>query len=134
MDTINKVLVSGRLVRDPIVTHNIGPKRTSMAKYTLAVRKPFRREGQPDATFVDCVCFGPCAVFAESWLGKGVKIEVEGVLENNNYLRKDGTKVYKMQLLVSDQSFSERLSKAREAVATASTEAEHDFGGAELPF
>lgn len=131
---MNKVVISGRLVRDPIVTHDVGVKRTSMARYTLAVCKPFRREGQPDATFVDCVAFGPCAVFAESWLAKGMKIEAEGVLENNNYERRDGTKVYKMQLLVSHQEFSERLSKAREAQASASSEGDHDFGDAELPF
>ena len=131
---MNNTTLTGRLTRDPEVRHNTGANgKVSVAKYTLAVRRPRAKEGQPTADFIRCTAFGPKATFAENYLAKGMKIEVSGNIRTGSYVNKNGQTVYTTELLVNDQEFAESMAKNADIYAP-STENQHDFGDAELPF
>ena len=101
---MNKIILIGRLTRDPEARY-INDKK--LARYTLAVDRRFKREGQPDADFFNCVVFGKGAEFAEQYLRQGTKIVVVGRIESDNYTDKDGNKVYSWQVTVDEQEFAE---------------------------
>lgn len=131
---MNNTTLTGRLTRDPEVRHNTGANgNLSVAKYTLAVRRPRAKQGEPTADFIRCTAFGPKAAFAENYLAKGMKIEVSGNIRTGSYVNKNGQTVYTTELIVGDQEFAESMKKNAEVFAS-STESEHDFGDAELPF
>ena len=130
---MNNTTLTGRLTRNPEVRHNTGANgNLSVAKYTLAVRRPRAKQGEPTADFIRCTCFGPKATFAENYLAKGMKIEVSGNIRTGSYV-KDGQTINTFELIVNDQEFAESMKKNAEVFAS-STESEHDFGDAELPF
>ena len=134
---MNSVTISGRLVRDPVIRYVGSEGKTPVANYTVAIDRPRGSRGQRRADFVDVVAWGPRARFAENWMGKGRKYEVTGVLQSDSYTRSDGVRVYKTQIRATRQEFAD--SRNQSAVEDAenrafSTEAEHDFGDAELPF
>jgi len=131
---MNNTTLTGRLTRNPEVRHNAGSNgKLSVAKYTLAVRRPRAKEGQPTADFIRCTAFGPKATFAENYLAKGMKIEVSGNIRTGSYVNKDGQTVYTTELIVGDQEFAESMKKNADIFAS-SMEDQHDFGDAELPF
>ena len=131
---MNNTTLTGRLTKNPEVRHNAGSNgKLSVAKYTLAVRRPRAKEGQPTADFIRCTAFGPKAAFAENYLAKGMKIEVSGNIRTGSYVNKNGQTVYTTELLVNDQEFAETMQKNADIFAR-STENRHDFGDAELPF
>jgi len=131
---MNNTTLTGRLTRNPEVRHNTGANgKLAVAKYTLAVRRPRAKEGQPTADFIRCTAFGPKATFAENYLAKGMKIEVSGNIRTGSYVNKDGQTVYTTELIVGDQEFAESMAKNANIFAS-STEDQHDFGDAELPF
>ena len=131
---MNNTTLTGRLTRNPEVRHNAGSNgKLSVAKYTLAVRRPRAKEGQPTADFIRCTAFGPKATFAENYLAKGMKIEVSGNIRTGSYVNKDGQTVYTTELIVGDQEFAESMAKNVDIFAS-SMEDQHDFGDAELPF
>lgn len=131
---MNNTTLTGRLTKNPEVRHNAGSNgKLSVAKYTLAVRRPRAKEGQPTADFIRCTAFGPKATFAENYLAKGMKIEVSGNIRTGSYVNKDGQTVYTTELIVGDQEFAESMKKNADIFAS-STEDQHDFGDAELPF
>ena len=131
---MNNTTLTGRLTRNPEVRHNAGSNgKLSVAKYTLAVRRPRAKEGQPTADFIRCTAFGPKATFAENYLAKGMKIEVSGNIRTGSYVNKDGQTVYTTELIVGDQEFAESMKKNAD-IFTSSTEDQRDFGDAELPF
>jgi len=102
---MNKVIMMGRLTRDPEVrATNTG---STVVSYSLAVNRRFKREGDPEADFFNCIVFGKGAEFAEKYLKKGMQILIEGRLQNNNYTNKQGEKVYGMQVVVESQEFTE---------------------------
>ena len=108
---MNKVILMGRLTRDPEVRYSQGTnsrgESTAIARYSLAVDRKFKRDGEPDADFFNCTCFGRNAEFAEKYLRKGIKILVTGRIENNNYQNRDGQMVYSVQVMVDEQEFAE---------------------------
>ena len=105
---MNKVTVTGYIAKEPIIQHGRGARGISVAKYTLAVRRPYAvKEGEPDADFIRCTAFGKKAVFVENYLIKGDKIEVCGSWKSGSYLNKDGQRVYTNELIVAEQSFAE---------------------------
>ena len=103
---MNKVIMMGRLARDPEVRYG-GQNNSAIARYSIAVDRRFKREGQPTADFFNCVSFGKQAEFVEKYLHKGSKIVLEGELQNNNYTNKEGQTVYGMQILVNSLEFAE---------------------------
>lgn len=84
-----------------------GENATAVARYTLAVDRRFKREGEATADFINCVAFGRNAEFAEKYLAQGVKILVCGHIQTGNYINKDGVKVYTTDVVVDEQEFAE---------------------------
>lgn len=105
---MNKVILMGRLTRDPEVRYSQGDTPTAFARYTLAVDRRFNRNGD-DATadFISCVAFGRSAEFAEKYLHKGTKIALTGRIQTGSYTNRDGVKVYTTDVVVEDQEFAE---------------------------
>ncbi|MCD7812671.1 MAG: single-stranded DNA-binding protein, partial [Lachnospiraceae bacterium] len=94
---MNKVILMGRLTRDPEVRYSAGDNSSAYARYTLAVDRRFRREGNGDqqtADFISCVVFGRGAEFAEKYLRQGTKIAITGRIQTGSYTNRDGQKVY----------------------------------------
>lgn len=120
---MNNIILMGRLTRDPEVRYSNGENATAIARYSLAVDRRFKREGQPDADFFDCVCFGKSAEFAEKYLHKGTKMVIQGRLENDNYTDRDGKMVYRNRIVVESQEFAESKKAAGENAAAASANA-----------
>jgi len=102
---MNKVIMMGRLTKDPEVRY--GQNNTAVARFSLAVDRRYKREGQPDADFFNCVAFGKTAEFIEKYLVKGTKVVTTGELQNNNYTDKDGNKRYDVQIMVNEIEFAE---------------------------
>lgn len=101
---MNKVILMGRLVRD-VETRNAG--EMAIARYTLAVDRRFKKDGEESADFINCVAFGKSGEFAEKYFKKGTKIVVTGRLQTGSYTNKDGQKVYTTDVIVEDQEFAE---------------------------
>jgi len=104
---MNKVILMGRLTRDPEVRYGQGANGTAVCKYSIAVDRRFKREGQPEADFFNCTVFGKGAEFAEKYFKKGTKIVICGSIQNDNYTNKEGQKVYSVQIIVDEQDFAE---------------------------
>ena len=105
---MNRVILMGRLTRDPDIRYSSGENGMQIARYTLAVdRRTRRQEGQPTADFISCVAFGRSAEFAERYLHKGIKIAITGRIQTGSYTNRDGNKVYTTDVIVEDQEFAE---------------------------
>lgn len=104
---MNKVILMGRLTRDPEVRYSQGEKATAVARYTLAVDRIYKKEGEQGADFISCVTFGRSAEFAEKYFRQGTKIAVAGRIQTGSYVNKDGVKVYTTDVLVDEQEFAE---------------------------
>ena len=105
---MNKVVLMGRLVREPEVRYSSGANgSTAVARYTLAIDRKFKQEGQPNADFISCIAFGKLGEFAEKYLHKGVKIAVVGRIQTGSYTNKDGQRVYTTDVVVEEQEFCE---------------------------
>ena len=111
---MNKVMLMGRLTRDPAVRHSTGENATAFARYTLAVDRRFVRQNDADngqtADFISCVAFGKSAEFAEKYLHQGSKIAVTGRIQTGSYTNRDGQKVYTTDVIVEEQEFAESKS------------------------
>lgn len=105
---MNKVMLMGRLTRDPEIRYFSGENRTAVARYTLAVDRRFKRQGDSQtADFISCVVFGKGAEFAGNYLHQGTKIVVVGRVQTGNYTNKDGKRVYTTDVVVEEQEFAE---------------------------
>ena len=109
---MNKVILMGRLTRDPDVRYSQSQSGEQMciARYTLAVDRRFARKNGGDeqsADFIGCVAFGKSAEFAEKYLHQGIKIVVTGRIQTGSYTNRDGQKVYTTDVVVEDQEFAE---------------------------
>ena len=104
---MNKVILMGRLTRDPEVRVSTGERQTNIGRFSIAVDRRFKREGQPDADFFNCTCFGRQAEFVEKYLHKGTKVVVVGSVQNDNYTKQDGSQVYSVQIMVDEIEFAE---------------------------
>ena len=109
---MNKVIEIGRLVREPEIRYSQGANTTCIARYTLAVDRKFKQEGQPTADFINCIAFGKLGEFAEKYLHKGVKIAVTGRIQTGSYKNKDGNTVYTTDVVVEEQEFCESKSQS----------------------
>lgn len=107
---MNKVILIGRLTRDPEVRYSSGDNAMAIARYTIAVDRRGRRAGGDDqqtADFIGCVAFGRSGEFAEKYLRKGTKVVVEGRIQTGSYTNKDGQRVYTTDVVVEQQEFAE---------------------------
>ena len=105
---MNKVILMGRLTRDPEIRYANNENNTCIANYTLAVDRRFKRQGdEQTADFIRCVAMGKGGEFAEKYLHQGTKIVVEGRIQTGSYTNRDGQKVYTTEVVVEDQEFAE---------------------------
>ena len=104
---MNKVILMGRLTRDPDVRYGTGERSTTIARYTLAVDRRFKRDNEQTADFISCVAFDRNAEFAEKYLKQGTKIAITGRIQTGSYTNKDGNKVYTTDIVVEEQEFAE---------------------------
>ena len=104
---MNKAVLVGRLTRDPEVRYSSGENATAVARYTVAVERRFKREGEPTADFIPCVVFGRSAEFAEKYFRQGMRISVSGRIQTGSYTNRDGVRVYTTEVIVEEQEFAE---------------------------
>ena len=111
---MNKVILMGRLTRDPEVRYSQGGENSlAIARYTLAVDRRFKRNGDDQtADFIGCVAFGRNAEFAEKYFRQGLKVVVTGRIQTGSYTNKDGVKVYTTEVIVEEQEFAESRAEA----------------------
>lgn len=102
---MNVSILMGRLTKDPDVKYTQGG--LGIARYTLAVDRRFKKEGEPTADFINCVAFGKQAEFAEKYFHQGIKIALTGRIQTGSYTNKDGQKVYTTDVVVENQEFAE---------------------------
>ena len=111
---MNRVVLMGRLTRDPDIRYSQGDQSMAIARYTLAVDRRRSRSNQnadqQTADFISCVAFGKTAEFAEKYLHKGTKICVSGRIQTGSYTKQDGTKVYTTDVVVEEHEFAESRS------------------------
>ena len=109
---MNKVILMGRLTRDPEVRYSQGENSLAIARYTLAVDRRFQRNSDQTADFISCVAFGKAAEFAEKWFRQGIKVAISGRIQTGSYTNKDGVKVYTTEVVVEEQEFAESKNAA----------------------
>ena len=127
---MNKVILMGRLTRDPDVRYSAGENSTAVARYTLAVDRRFRRDGDSaTADFIGCVAFGRQAEFAEKYLRQGTKIAITGRIQTGSYTNRDGQKVYTTDVVVEEQEFVESKGASADRPPKRKTEPETDDNG-----
>jgi single-strand DNA-binding protein len=112
---MNKVILMGRLTRDPEVRYSQGDNATAVARYSLAVDRRFKRDGEPNADFINCVAFGRVGEFAEKYLRQGMRMVVTGRIQTGSYTNKDGQKVYTTDVIVEEHEFAESKSAASQS-------------------
>lgn len=111
---MNKVMLMGRLTRDPEVRYSQGENSLPIARFSLAVDRRFKRPGEAEADFFNCTAFGKQAEFVERYLKQGTKMVVIGRVQNDNYTNKDGQKVYSVQIMVDELEFAESKSSGND--------------------
>ena len=104
---MNKVILMGRLTRDPEVRYSQGSEPVAVARYTLAVNRRFKRKDEPEADFIPCVAFGKIGEFAEKYFRQGMRVLVSGRIQTGSYTNRDGVKVYTTEVVVEEQEFAE---------------------------
>lgn len=104
---MNKVILMGRLTKDPEVRYSSGENALAIARYTLAVDRRFHKDNEASADFIGCVAFGKGGEFAEKYLRQGTKIVVTGRIQTGSYTNREGHKVYTTEVVVEDQEFAE---------------------------
>lgn len=109
---MNKVILMGRLTRDPDVKYTAGDNPMAIARYTLAVDRRFKRENEATADFISCIAFGRAAEFAEKYFRQGIRIVVSGRIQTGSYTNRDGNKVYTTDVVVEEQEFAESKNNA----------------------
>lgn len=136
---MNKVILTGRLVADPEVRYSQGDNATCIARYRMAVDRRFKRDGDAEADFINCVAFGKVAEFAEKYFRKGIKIAVTGRIQTGSYTDKDGKKVYTTDVVIEEQEFCESKGTSQQNAPAQQTDSDGfmnvpDSLEEELPF
>lgn len=104
---MNKVILLGRLTKDPEVRYSQGAEPIAVVRYTLAINRRFKRDGEPDADFINCVAFGKTGEFAEKYYRKGQLVSVIGRLQVRSWDNKEGQKQWSTEVVIEDQYFAE---------------------------
>ena len=107
---MNKVILMGRLTKDPDVRYSAGANPSAVARYSIAVDRKIKQEGAPTADFVNIVAFGKAGEFVEKYLHKGTKVLVTGRIQTGSYTNKDGQTVYTTDVVAEEQEFAESKS------------------------
>ena len=126
---MNKAILMGRLTRNPDIRYTQGEKPMCIARYTLAVDRRFKRDGEQEADFISCVAFGRQAEFAEKYLQKGTKIVISGRIQTGSYTNREGARIYTTDIVVEEQDFAESKATA----AGSNPESRAAAAGSEAP-
>lgn len=118
---MNKVILMGRLTRDPEIRVSAGESGTTIARFTLAVNRRFRRDGEASADFINCVSFGKTAEFIEKYISKGRQVCISGRIQTGSYTNKDGQRIYTTEVVVEEVDFAD---SRRDAADTADAPAD----------
>lgn len=100
----------GRLTRDPEIRYSQGQQPMAIARYTLAIDRRFKKDGERSADFINCLCFGKLAEHVEKYYHQGIKVTISGRIQTGSYTNKDGVKVYTTEVVVEEQEFAESKS------------------------
>ena len=103
---MNKVILLGRLTKDPDVRYSQGDNPITIARYTMAIDRRIKKDGEQSADFIPCICFGKSAEFVEKYLKQGMKIAIVGRIQTGSYTNKDGAKVYTTEVVVEEHEFA----------------------------
>ena len=122
---MNKVILMGNLTRDPEIRYTQSENPLAVARFGLAVNRRFARQGETDVDFFNCTAFGKQAEFVEKYFKQGSRMLLSGRVQNDNYTKKTGEKVYSVQVIAEEIEFAERKSTA-DANAAAR---QNNFGG-----
>ena len=128
-----KVILVGRLTRDPEVRYSQGENTMAIARYTIAVNRRFKREGDPEADFIRCVVFGRAAEFAEKYFRQGLRIAISGRIQTGSYTNKEGVKVYTTEVVVEEQEFAESMAEREHTQTPASAPESSGDGFMNIP-
>ena len=109
---MNKVILMGRLTRDPDIRYSQGSEPMAIARFTLAVDRRYKKDNEQSADFISCVAFGKSGEFIEKYAHQGTKLVVEGRIQTGSYTNKDGVKVYTTDVVVENCEFAESKSAA----------------------
>ena len=112
---MNKVILMGRLTRNPEVRYSQGENPLAIARYTLAVDRKFKKEKEENADFIRCVAFGKAGEHAEKYYKQGLKVTVAGRIQTGSYTDRDGRKVYTTEVVVEEQEFAESRREGQQA-------------------
>lgn len=104
---MNKVILIGRVVADPETRYSQGENHTAVSTYRIAVNRKYKKEGEQNADFINCIAFGKYGEFAEKHLKKGTKIAVVGRIHTGSYTNKEGKKIYTTDVVVEEHYFCE---------------------------
>ena len=137
---MNKVILIGRLTKDPDVRYSQGNQPIAVARYSLAVNRRFKKQGEQEADFINCVAFGKAAEFVEKFLKKGMQISIVGRIQTGSYTDKNGKKVYTTDVVAEEHYFAEgkKDSQTSSNSSSDSTEAfypiDENIDDSDLPF
>lgn len=125
---MNKVILMGRLTKDPEIRYSKGAESKAVARYTLAVNRRFKQQGQPDADFINCVAFGKAGELAEKYFKKGMMVSVAGRLQVRSWDDNEGKKRWSTDVVVEEQYFAESKGKSETGnAATGKQESDDGF-------
>lgn len=120
--SMNKVVLIGRLTRDVETRYSQGNEPIAISRYTLAVDRKYKKDGEAEADFINCVAFGKAGDFAEKYFRKGMKVSVAGRIQTGSYLDNEtGKRVYTTDIVVEEQEFCESK-KEQEKPSSSSNE------------
>lgn len=130
---MNKVSLVGRLARDPEVRYSQGQNSTAVARFTLAVDRRFKRDGEQNADFINCIAFGKTAEFIEKYFHKGQRLGGSGRIQTGSYIKQDGTKAYTTDVVFEEAEFVKSRSKNQNQVQSEQPEASIGDGFMQIP-
>ena len=104
---MNKVILMGRLTRDPELRYISGENSMAIARYTLAIDRTIKKQGEQSADFINCVAFSKAAEFAEKYFRQGMRVLVSGRIQTGSYTNKEGQKVYTTEVIIDTQEFAD---------------------------
>ena len=124
---MNRVILCGRLVRDPDIRYSQGQNSMCVAKFTLACDRRYKKENEQTADFISCIAFGKTGEFIEKYVIKGTKLMVEGRWQTGSYTNKEGQKIYTNDCVIDGVEFAESKKAAADEPTTPPSAPDDDF-------
>ena len=123
---MNRVILRGRLTRDPEVSYTSGERSMAIARYTLAIDRTIKKQGEQSADFINCVAFSKAAEFAEKYFRQGMRVLVSGRIQTGSYTNKEGQKVYTTEVIIDTQEFADSKGAGDSNYHTSASSASND--------